>query len=111
MSTTVSTLVPLESGDRLTREEFHRRYCAHPEIKKAELIAGVVYVASPTRFMHGEPHGAMVMWVAVYAAKHPGVRFANNATVFLGDDSEVQPDVCLFREPPPEGGAHVTADS
>ena len=47
----------LESGDRLTRAEFERRYKAHPEIKKAELIEGVVYVAAPVRVnQHGVPH-------------------------------------------------------
>ena len=60
MTRTVTPHVPLESGDRLTRAEFHRRYCARSGIKKAELVEGVVYVASPTRFgMHGKPHGAM----------------------------------------------------
>jgi hypothetical protein len=32
---------PLEPGDRLTRDEFERRYEAMPELKKAELIEGV----------------------------------------------------------------------
>jgi hypothetical protein len=31
-------LPPLESGDRLTRQEFERRYQAMGQIKKAELI-------------------------------------------------------------------------
>jgi hypothetical protein len=30
--------VVLESGDRLTRAEFHLRYEARPDIKKAELV-------------------------------------------------------------------------
>jgi hypothetical protein len=48
---------PLEQGDRLTREEFERRYEAMPELKKAELIQGVVYLPSPTGIdSHGEPH-------------------------------------------------------
>jgi hypothetical protein len=34
----------LEDGDRLTRTEFERRYEAMPQLKKAELIEGVVYV-------------------------------------------------------------------
>jgi hypothetical protein len=33
---------PLEAGDHLTRAEFERRYKAMPELKKAELIEGVV---------------------------------------------------------------------
>jgi hypothetical protein len=36
----------LESGDRLSREDFHRRYSALPNTR-AELVEGVVYVASP----------------------------------------------------------------
>src|SRR3712207_20178 len=99
-----SPLVVLESGDRLTRAEFHRRYCARPDIKKAELIQRVVYVASPTRGrLHGGPHGAVATWLGVYAASTPGAQMMNNATVYLGHDSEVQPDAFLFREPP-EGG-------
>ena len=35
---------PLANGDRLTRAEFERRYAAMPELKKAELIEGVVNV-------------------------------------------------------------------
>lgn len=41
------TLPPLENGDKLTRIEFERRYHAMPQLKKAELIEGIVYMASP----------------------------------------------------------------
>ena len=34
----------LENGDRLTRAEFERRYDAMPELNKAELIEGEVYM-------------------------------------------------------------------
>ena len=34
-------LPPLESGDRLTRYEFERRYHAMPHVKKAALGEGV----------------------------------------------------------------------
>ena len=40
--TTIVKVPPLESGDRLIRTEFERRYHAAPEIHKAELIQGVV---------------------------------------------------------------------
>ena len=33
---------PLENGDHLTRAEFLRRYDGMPDVKKAELIEGVV---------------------------------------------------------------------
>jgi len=111
MTRTVTPHIPLESGDRLTRAEFHRRYCARPDIKRAELVEGVVYVSSPTRFeMHGKPHGAMTGLLYVYVARTPGVHLANNATVFLDADNELQPDVCLFRVPAPPGGARATAE-
>ncbi len=42
---TTFKLPPLESGDRLTRYEFERRYTKMPHLKKAELIEGVVYLA------------------------------------------------------------------
>ncbi|MEW5989232.1 MAG: Uma2 family endonuclease, partial [Chloroflexota bacterium] len=48
---------PLNPGDHLSRAEFHRRYEAHPEITKAELIEGVVYMPSPVRIeQHSRPH-------------------------------------------------------
>ena len=60
---TLTAPLLLESGDRLTRAEFHRRYCAHPEIKKAELVEGVVYVGSPVRAdVHGIPHSRIMTW-------------------------------------------------
>ncbi|MGD9894065.1 MAG: Uma2 family endonuclease [Dehalococcoidia bacterium] len=100
MATTKATPVILESGDRLTRVEFHRRYCARPDIKKAELVLGVVYVPSPLRSeFHGEPHSLADLWVGSYAARHPDLRVSIDPTLILGDESEVQPDIVLFREP------------
>jgi hypothetical protein len=43
------TIPPLENGDKLTRWEFERRYQGMPHLKKAELIEGIVYMASPLR--------------------------------------------------------------
>src|SRR5687768_4753169 len=106
--TATSQRLTLESGDRLTRAEFHRRYCTRPDIKKAELVEGVVYVASPVRLVqHGEPHGVFTGWIFLYSAHTPGTRFGDNATVFLDDDNEVQPDVFLFWDPPRESTARV----
>ena len=62
-------LPPLENGDRLTCSEFERRYNAMPELRKAELIEGIVYMASPLRFQpHAEPHGRLITWLGVYQA-------------------------------------------
>jgi Uma2 family endonuclease len=101
----------LESGDRLTRAEFERRYQAMPHVKRAELIEGVVYVASPVRFgSHGRPHSLANVWLGVYAADTPGVEVADNTTVRLDPDNEVQPDVLLSLDPSLGGCAKRTED-
>lgn len=89
------SIPPLESGDCLTRAEFERRYEATPEKFKAELIEGVVYVASPVRALHGMPHAALVTWLGVYWAATPGVSVADNTTTRLDLDNEPQPDALL----------------
>ncbi|MBW4553828.1 MAG: Uma2 family endonuclease [Aphanocapsa sp. GSE-SYN-MK-11-07L] len=86
---------PLESGDRLTRNEFERRYQAMPKKFKAELIEGVVYVASPVRSFHGVPHADLVTWLGVYRTATPGVSAADNTTTRLDLDNEPQPDALL----------------
>ncbi len=90
---------PLESGDRLSSgAEFMRRYEAHPEINKAEFIAGVVYVASPVRFKyHGQPHADILLWLGYYRAVTPHISTADNTTLYLDADTIVQPDACLWR--------------
>jgi Uma2 family endonuclease len=90
------TVLPLENGDRLSRAEFERRYSAMSQVKKAELIEGIVYMASPLRFRsHGQPHARIIGWLAVYEAATPGVELGDNATVRLDADNEPQPDALL----------------
>ena len=104
-------LPPLNSGDRLSRAEFERRYTAHPEIKKAELIEGVVYVPSPVRYeKHADPHANIITWLGVYHAAAPGVKSADNATVRLDFENEVQPDALLRLEPAAGGQSIVSED-
>ncbi|MDB9310336.1 Uma2 family endonuclease [Aphanizomenon sp. CS-733/32] len=92
----ILTIPPLENGDKLTRHEFERRYHAMPNLKKAELIEGVVYVASPLRIKsHGEPHAYIMTWLGVYKAATPSIGFADNATVLIDTDNEPQPDALL----------------
>jgi Uma2 family endonuclease len=90
---------PLQSGDRLTRVEFERRYEAMPENVKAELIDGVVYVASPASNDHGEPNALLVTWLGIYASETPGTRVSTNGTVRLDELSEPQPDALLWLRP------------
>jgi Uma2 family endonuclease len=102
---------PLENGDRLTRYEFERRYQAMPHIKKAELIEGVVHIASPLRFEpHAEPHSTIIGWLWVYRTATPGVRLGDNATVRLDTDNEPQPDALLRLEPSAGGQSRISDD-
>src|SRR5437016_8159667 len=92
-----SAVPPLRNGDRLTVEEFERRYDAMPDLKKAELINGVVYMPSPVIFEdHGGPHFDFIAWLGLYRAYTPGVRGGDNTTLRLPDKNEPQPDSCLF---------------
>ncbi len=102
---------PLESGDRLSRHEFERRYEVMPPITKAELVEGVVYVASPLRFeSHAEPHSSLIGWMWTYRTATPGVRLGDNATVRLDLDNEPQPDGVLFIDQRVGGQARLSED-
>ena len=99
---------PLQQGDVLSRAEFERRYAAMPRLKKAELIEGIVYMASPVRAdRHGIPHVDLATLLRVYATKHAGLIVADNATVRLDTFNEPQPDLLLMRDP---GQARVDDD-
>ena len=104
-------LPPLENGDRLTRSDFEQRYDAMPHVKKAELIEGIVYMPSPVRVRsHGKPHGQIMGWISMYSAATPGVDFADNTTLRLDPDNELQPDAVLWIDAAAGGHARVSDD-
>jgi Uma2 family endonuclease len=97
-------LPPLENGAHLSAREFLRRYEAMPEVKKAELINGIVYMGSPVRLdQHGEPDNLVQTWLGTYCIATPGVKAATNSTTRLGPDDVPQPDG-LLRIVPECGG-------
>jgi Uma2 family endonuclease len=102
---------PLTAGDRLTRPEFERIYQAHPEVKRAELIEGVVYMPSPVHFTkHGLPHSYLITWLGVYCAATPGLLPGDNVTVRLDFENVVQPDAVVRLDPKLGGRSRVSAD-
>jgi Uma2 family endonuclease len=102
---------PLTAGDRLARAEFERIYQAHPEVKRAELIEGVVYMPSPVHFTkHSQPHSDIMAWLGVYRAATSGVLVGDNATVRLDFENVVQPDAVLRLDPKHGGHSRVSAD-
>ncbi|HLW68321.1 MAG TPA: Uma2 family endonuclease [Gemmataceae bacterium] len=87
---------PLENGDHLDQKTFHERYEAMPEGFKAELIGGIVYVASPLKPRHGRPHAGLMAWLGNYESATPGTDVVDNTTTVLGEESEPQPDASLL---------------
>ncbi len=101
----------LEAGDRLTRDEFERRYERMPNVRKAELIEGTVYMPSPVRARkHAFPHSRLAGWLMVYASETPGVECADNSTVRLDLDNEPQPDLVLIKATTKGGQTRISVD-
>jgi Uma2 family endonuclease len=94
--TSVQTSSPeLITGQRMTREEFLSRWEALPDLKNAELIEGIVYVASPVSREHGIPDTSAIAWLGLYAWHTPGCEAANNVT-WMMLESAPQPDGYLM---------------
>ena len=105
------SLPPLENGDRLSRDEFERRYHAMPQHKKIEFIEGRVLMSSPVRARkHSKPHAAVIAWLSTYWIETPGLELMDNATVRLDEDNEPQPDACLRLEESLGGRSRITTD-
>jgi len=101
----------LENGDHLSAGEFMERYEAMPGLKKAELIDGVVYVPSPTRWnLHAVPHQAMSTWLGNFWANTPGTQAGDNGTLRLDLENVPQPDLALIVLPSHGGQAEIDDD-
>jgi len=86
---------PLQNGDRLSTHEFLRRYESMPDVKKAELIQGKVFMSSPVSTEHSGPDNLVQFWLGAYVAFTPGVMCYTNTTVVLSPANSPQPDSCL----------------
>lgn len=102
---------PLANGDKLNRYEFERRYNAMSNLKKAELIEGIVYMPAALRFRsHGQPHGWILTWLGTYEAATLGVALGVEPTVRLDLDNEPQPDAVLLINEEAGGQARLSDD-
>jgi Uma2 family endonuclease len=118
-----ASLPPLESGDVLSRAEFERRNEAMLDLKKAELIDGVVHVGAAVSLSHAVAHSDLNALFKMYVLETPGVQSCDNVTVRLGLDNILQPDLLLRRtvgglshvgeyvEGPPELVAEIATSS
>src|SRR5205823_2102877 len=87
------------------------RYEAMPPHVRAELIGGIVYMASPLKVPHGRHHGLSITWLGLYMANTPGTDVLDNATTILGDDSEPQTDANLIVLPEYGGQTKINEDN
>ncbi len=102
---------PLENGDRLTRAEFERRWDEMPQLKKAELIEGEVFMPSAVRYgQHSYPHSLLGTLLGIYHIETPGVEGGDNGSIRLDVDNEPQPDAFLIIRPERGGQARISKD-
>ena len=94
MSSVEQISEPLVAGERLSREEFMRRWELLPDLKKAELIDGVVYMPSPLSTAHCTQHSAVGFWLFSYASSTPGCEAGIDGTWLMLEDAP-QPDAFL----------------
>ena len=66
-----------------------------PNVKKAELIEGEVYMPSPVSRKHAGPQAKIITWLGYYSSATQGVESCDNATVRLDLENEPQPDSFL----------------
>jgi len=101
---------PLENGDQLTLSEFLRRYDRMHDVKKAELIGGIVHMPSPVRAeAHAEPDALIHLWLGLYAVEH-NLKVYSNATLLLDTENSFQPDAILCSKPRKGGRVWLNAN-
>jgi Uma2 family endonuclease len=87
---------PLDNGDRLDQKTFHERYESMENHVRAELIGGIVYMASPQKRPHSRTTLLVGHWLGEYEEWTPGTEVLAGATDIMGSASQPEPDHCLF---------------
>ncbi len=93
----------LREGDQLSADEFLRRWDAMPALKRAELIDGIVFMASPVSYPHGKHQLCFGNWLWCFAEATPGTDAAAESTWVMAPRNVPQPDLTL-RILPERGG-------
>ena len=96
----------LNQGDRLTQREFHEIYSKMPKHVRAELIGGIVHMASPMKRLHGRNQGPLATVFQVYESGTPGVESGLSTTFIMDNDNEPQPDLSMIVSPEFGGQCH-----
>lgn len=99
--------IRLDSGDRMDSDTFMAIYERMPEGFRAQLIQGVVLVASPMTADHGAPNSDVSFWLGYYRTRTPGVRSFAATTIRIGPDDNPEPDASLMILPECGGRARI----
>ncbi|MBI1918633.1 MAG: Uma2 family endonuclease [Planctomycetes bacterium] len=99
MSTVEEVVPELVAGDFLSRDEFLRRWEAMPQLKRAELIRGIVYMPSPVSREHARMETRVATWLGTYLAHTAGCDAGNNMTWLMLEEESPQPDTSLWIVP------------
>ena len=94
---------PLREGEHLTPDEFLHRWDAMPDLKRAELVDGIVHMPSPLSYIHGDFEPRLSGWLTFYRLFTPQCVLLGNVTTRMSHDSVPQPDLSL-RIPAELGG-------
>ena len=100
----------LRDGDRLTRDEFMRRWEQMPDLKRAELIDGIVCIPSPVSNTHGDYHGYLAGWLSCYILATPGVALGVATTWLMAGLDVPQPDLALRIKQEFGGQSHLEGE-
>jgi hypothetical protein len=99
----------LRDGDRLTRDEFMRRWEEMPFLKCADLIDGIVYIL-PVSDLHGRLRVLLGYWASGYIAATPGCKAGIIGTWLMSEDSAPQPDLSLEIDPKRGGQSRIEGE-
>ena len=102
--------LPLQEGDRLTLDEFLRRWEAMPDLYRAELIDGVVSMPSPITKTHSRYQWLLNGWLNHYETLVPGCAGLASGTWLMSTNSAPQPDLAFILEPEAGGQSGQTGN-
>ena len=100
----------LREGDRLHALDFLRRWEAMPELKHAELIDGVVFMAFPVGATHALLHQSFSGWLWLYSTATTGCQSGIEGTWLMGPKQVPQPDLAMRILPEFGGQSHQAGD-
>jgi len=101
MPTELARRAEFHNGDRMSLQEFFSVWEQIPNLKRAELIDGVVHLPSPVSYPHAAYQGLLAFWLGAYAAAvDDSFEVLTEGSLQIIGNSP-QPDIALHRRSNP----------